>query len=199
MLFEFLPGVPGSSLKRRRNEYRKINKNRGLVWFELFGFEIDRYAGDMSGKVYGIRAKDGRVNCASGQVTTGSRGMCSIAVIQIDTRICLYYSCPGQAHGRHQRVSRFGGANVWVIQRCLIDRCGSAGPRKIKDGRGVMLADFVGPEFGIRTKYLVASYSRLAFEVKVNPQRALVLQDDKVRSEERRVGKECRSRWSPYH
>ena len=22
---------------------------------------------------------------------------------------------------------------------------------------------------------------------------------DKVRSEERRVGKECRSRWSPYH
>ena len=23
--------------------------------------------------------------------------------------------------------------------------------------------------------------------------------DDKVRSEERRVGKECRSRWSPYH
>ena len=24
-------------------------------------------------------------------------------------------------------------------------------------------------------------------------------QFDKVRSEERRVGKECRSRWSPYH
>ena len=23
--------------------------------------------------------------------------------------------------------------------------------------------------------------------------------DDKARSEERRVGKECRSRWSPYH
>ena len=27
---------------------------------------------------------------------------------------------------------------------------------------------------------------------------AAVLDDDK-RSEERRVGKECRSRWSPYH
>ena len=26
-----------------------------------------------------------------------------------------------------------------------------------------------------------------------------VLQDDFNRSEERRVGKECRSRWSPYH
>ena len=25
------------------------------------------------------------------------------------------------------------------------------------------------------------------------------LLDDKYRSEERRVGKECRSRWSPYH
>ena len=25
------------------------------------------------------------------------------------------------------------------------------------------------------------------------------LMDDSVRSEERRVGKECRSRWSPYH
>ena len=25
------------------------------------------------------------------------------------------------------------------------------------------------------------------------------LDDDLVRSEERRVGKECRSRWSPYH
>ena len=24
-------------------------------------------------------------------------------------------------------------------------------------------------------------------------------ENDKVRSEERRVGKECRSRWSPYH
>src|SRR3712207_9286916 len=24
-------------------------------------------------------------------------------------------------------------------------------------------------------------------------------EDDKTRSEERRVGKECRSRWSPYH
>ncbi len=31
------------------------------------------------------------------------------------------------------------------------------------------------------------------------PERALYLQDKGVRSEERRVGKECRSRWSPYH
>ena len=29
--------------------------------------------------------------------------------------------------------------------------------------------------------------------------RALGVLGDKTRSEERRVGKECRSRWSPYH
>src|SRR5689334_19129568 len=79
-------------------------------------------------------------------------------------------------------MSCFGSANVGVIQRCLIGRCGSAGPRKVKDGHGVMLADLAGPAFGIRTKYLVASYSRLPFEVKVNSQSALVLQDDKVPS-----------------
>src|SRR5258707_5247733 len=28
---------------------------------------------------------------------------------------------------------------------------------------------------------------------------SVVLVDEQVRSEERRVGKECRSRWSPYH
>ena len=26
-----------------------------------------------------------------------------------------------------------------------------------------------------------------------------IIIDDEIRSEERRVGKECRSRWSPYH
>src|SRR5258707_12735421 len=31
------------------------------------------------------------------------------------------------------------------------------------------------------------------------PRRALRLDRDGKRSEERRVGKECRSRWSPYH
>ena len=29
--------------------------------------------------------------------------------------------------------------------------------------------------------------------------RRIVSEGGKVRSEERRVGKECRSRWSPYH
>ena len=29
--------------------------------------------------------------------------------------------------------------------------------------------------------------------------RVVTLEELKLRSEERRVGKECRSRWSPYH
>ena len=33
----------------------------------------------------------------------------------------------------------------------------------------------------------------------VEPEHILVLFDKVLRSEERRVGKECRSRWSPYH
>ena len=43
----------------------------------------------------------------------------------------------------------------------------------------------------------------MASELGLNPKiarRAGLLHDiGKVRSEERRVGKECRSRWSPYH
>ena len=32
-----------------------------------------------------------------------------------------------------------------------------------------------------------------------NENGTLKMKEEKVRSEERRVGKECRSRWSPYH
>ena len=35
------------------------------------------------------------------------------------------------------------------------------------------------------------AYSRLLNE--------FIIEGEKIRSEERRVGKECRSRWSPYH
>ena len=38
----------------------------------------------------------------------------------------------------------------------------------------------------------------MKLQIKVNPQ-TNIIEDAKFRSEERRVGKECRSRWSPYH
>ena len=39
----------------------------------------------------------------------------------------------------------------------------------------------------------------LRFEASSKIKKALDLLDAESRSEERRVGKECRSRWSPYH
>src|SRR5258705_12148273 len=38
-------------------------------------------------------------------------------------------------------------------------------------------------------------YARISNDLK----RAIIVAEDAKRSEERRVGKECRSRWSPYH
>ena len=41
---------------------------------------------------------------------------------------------------------------------------------------------------------------RFGFKLPNSVRQALALHiDEAVRSEERRVGKECRSRWSPYH
>ena len=39
-----------------------------------------------------------------------------------------------------------------------------------------------------------------SYQITGRPEEALdILEHQKTRSEERRVGKECRSRWSPYH
>ena len=48
------------------------------------------------------------------------------------------------------------------------------------------------PSGNIRKK--IYDHSELCFDEHGNP-----VIDPKTRSEERRVGKECRSRWSPYH
>jgi len=42
-------------------------------------------------------------------------------------------------------------------------------------------------------------YRRIWDEADFHPSQLKSLEDFEVRSEERRVGKECRSRWSPYH
>ena len=66
-------------------------------------------------------------------------------------------------------------------------------------------ADFLGGE----SRYLGTYYKTYAatdaqgrewkftFDGSIDPQKRE--HGEKVRSEERRVGKECRSRWSPYH
>ena len=54
----------------------------------------------------------------------------------------------------------------------------------------------VGPGMGVLTQFLVKK-DRLIKVVEVDYESVAYLRE--ARSEERRVGKECRSRWSPYH
>ena len=51
------------------------------------------------------------------------------------------------------------------------------------------------PEFLAGIDYLASK----AEELKIREKLVIVIQSEMGRSEERRVGKECRSRWSPYH
>ena len=43
------------------------------------------------------------------------------------------------------------------------------------------------------------SFDQVAEFCKLHPLEVKAIADGDARSEERRVGKECRSRWSPYH
>ena len=45
---------------------------------------------------------------------------------------------------------------------------------------------------------LIANYGELAYRM-FSQMIPAIDKIDRIRSEERRVGKECRSRWSPYH
>ena len=53
-------------------------------------------------------------------------------------------------------------------------------------------------EFG-RTHYENVAYFNFETNPKLNKTFEENISPDYLRSEERRVGKECRSRWSPYH
>ena len=51
---------------------------------------------------------------------------------------------------------------------------------------------------GIKYRVLIMIYKKGTFITVPNRDTLYGLKGD-IRSEERRVGKECRSRWSPYH
>src|SRR2546427_11111043 len=53
--------------------------------------------------------------------------------------------------------------------------------------------------FGIPVPSMRQERPPLGLELPACPADALALDASRSRSEERRVGKECRSRWSPYH
>ena len=54
----------------------------------------------------------------------------------------------------------------------------------------LILEVIVAPELGIASSHRVGGFQQVVAEIAVAGLN---------RSEERRVGKECRSRWSPYH
>ena len=64
----------------------------------------------------------------------------------------------------------------------------------------VLAGDGIGPEISVQGVEVMSAVCE-KFGHKVSYEYAICGADaiDKVRSEERRVGKECRSRWSPYH
>src|ERR1019366_3262854 len=73
-------------------------------------------------------------------------------------------------------------------------RCTAARPTTVQPGlhRNELL--FVSP-----ITYMCALKRDYVNTPKVGTIRKPILLNESVRSEERRVGKECRSRWSPYH
>ena len=68
---------------------------------------------------------------------------------------------------------------------------------------GISKADFLEAEAPLLEQWLnhghngSMSYMERHFDKRLDPR--LLVPGAKSRSEERRVGKECRSRWSPYH
>ena len=62
------------------------------------------------------------------------------------------------------------------------------------------LSELSGVPLGTVQKVLAGVTRSPRYETLIALERVLKKQTDRIgRSEERRVGKECRSRWSPYH
>src|SRR2546427_601379 len=89
-----------------------------------------------------------------------------------------------------QRFTFWAAGIALVAVLVLASFAGRAATRTLE-----RLADQRGAEVAARAAALVANYVRErhgeADRLAANP--------SLIRSEERRVGKECRSRWSPYH
>ena len=100
------------------------------------------------------------------------------------------------------------GAGRRAIQRALVDEAGTAGPIDTYrfDGKTdpqivrdlLSLAGHAGAENASVIRAVCRRYvDHLRTELERPAQTTRLMVG--IRSEERRVGKECRSRWSPYH
>ena len=74
---------------------------------------------------------------------------------------------------------------------------------KIKDGMSILAAGFLSTGSALSVWQELAKSNVKDLTIICNdttfPDRGHGLMFETTRSEERRVGKECRSRWSPYH
>src|SRR3989454_2422061 len=120
--------------------------------------------------------------------------------------------------------SKFGGRDATILENNIVQTAGSAG-ESIAFGVGVtmpaililgfdlelsrvMLVAILGGALGIlmmiplRRALIVKEHGVLKYPegtACAEVLKAGASEESKARSEERRVGKECRSRWSPYH
>ena len=65
-------------------------------------------------------------------------------------------------------------------------------------GKGTFVAEFSNNQQLVYKRYIKLQPDNPEVDEAV-PTKSDLLFFERVRSEERRVGKECRSRWSPYH
>src|SRR2546427_311483 len=102
----------------------------------------------------------------------------------------------GAGRGRAARVRGGRGAPGGAGRRGESVRGGRAGPAQVSAGGAFSWGAAATPpgEGGSRGAAQAHGAVRAALDA-ANPPHAAA----KTRSEERRVGKECRSRWSPYH
>ena len=84
----------------------------------------------------------------------------------------------------------------WKDAVCLLVKGIAAPVHSFKDDIAIKIAKVVHT---VSDKYIVPIVIILKKYVRAIYKRRVPFSKRHVRSEERRVGKECRSRWSPYH
>src|SRR5260221_1552461 len=87
---------------------------------------------------------------------------------------------------------------VTGVQTCALPIFQHA-PRRKAEVAGLEIAFFEMLVAAVRVKFVVAGEVNLAVLADDDPSLVHQYRRVEMRSEERRVGKECRSRWSPYH
>ena len=71
--------------------------------------------------------------------------------------------------------------------------------KAILRGKFIPIQSYLQKQEASQIRNLILHLKQLEKEEQKNPKASRRKEIIKIRSEERRVGKECRSRWSPYH